>query len=127
IFSAFPGMSWYGLTEEVFEFEDAEVGLAIFAIDDAADRRDVHANVLGDGLVNQWLEEFLSTLEEPALVIDDGGHHAHHRFAALIDGHDKELRGFEFLLDEVLRLGIQRAAMLGRLLADEILIGGVHS
>ena len=87
--------------EEVFEREDAEVGLDPFAVDHARDGGDVEAGALGDVLEDHRLQGGLVTIDKiVVLVLDDGAHRVLEGVLALAEGLDKPLGGGDLLAHE---------------------------
>jgi len=87
--------------EKVFQFKEAPFGLDILAVGDAADRGDVHADLVGDVLEDQGPQFFRAGDKKVVLLLDDRLHDAQDRGPALVDGVDQPARGFEAVLDIV--------------------------
>ena len=97
--------------EEELQLEDALGAVHVLVGRDAADRRLVHLDVVGDVSQVQRLQMRDAMLEEVSLVADDALHHLVDRPLPLVDGLDQPQCGADLVLHVLARVLGHRAVL----------------
>src|SRR4051794_35747198 len=99
--------------EEELHREEAALGVDVLVGDHPADRRLVHADVLGHVAQHHRPQVLDAAVEELALLADDRRRHLVDRALALVEALDQPDRRTDLVLDELLRLGLPTLAAHG--------------
>jgi hypothetical protein len=103
------------LWKKVLHFEHALRRVHVFVRHDAADRRFVHADVVGDVAQHERAQVLDAVIEEIALEVDDAGRDLVDRLLPLLNGLDQPERRAELVLD----VGARFVGVLGCALVEQ--------